>query len=258
MNLKVIILVIAVLVLALSYIAFILPLDDATPPIVNKPSAPLCSSDLECGVSGFTGFYVCKGDNIFGEYIAYMCVDIGNSESRCKQIISMEFIKNCPDNEECVPGLRECKQTPKKTTTTLANTYQNIVPTSPTTTTLSDINCVRDSNCGIDHYGKPYCTSSGHSVRDYIKYKCVNPGTYSSRCAREKTTYLVDYCGFDQACIRGECVEKRYLSWYCVREDCCATDFSLCGNYSIEFLPFPIPNLHNETYVLEHNQTVYL
>jgi hypothetical protein len=167
----------------------------------------------------------------------------------------MEFVDSCSDEEECVTGLGECQR--KTTTTTMKKIIEHERPAViATTTTLVNVTCFRDSNCGLDRYGKPYCTTSGHSVRDHIHYKCLNPGTYSSKCVKEKKSYLVDYCGVGEACIRGECVDKTQLGWYCLREDCCATDYSLCEDYPIKMLPFPIRG-ENETYTMEHNMTIY-
>jgi len=259
MDVKVLILAASILLSGLFYLMLSpLTADQQSGPTAKNMS-PLfeCSSEADCGRPAFTGLYACRGGNVYGEYSSYVCV-ADDSGSKCVQLLTMEYVRNCIEPQECVPGLNECR-TERSTTIayTPAVTYTQPARLPSSTTTLSDVTCVRDTNCGIDHYSKPYCTTSGHSVRDYITYTCLNPGTYSSQCTRQKKTYLVDYCGFDQACIMGECVEKRYLSWYCVREDCCATDFSSCGNYSVQFLPFPIANLKNETYTLEHNTTIY-
>lgn len=227
------------------------------PAVVNDSGGLSCSLDSDCGVSGYTGSYFCRDSSIFGEYVTRLCL-AGNSGFKCVNIASVEYVDACVEPEECIPGLSECRRKATTTEPTRPPAVQEYVIRSPaTTTTLSGVVCVRNSSCGFDHYGKPYCAVSGHAVRDYVTYVCLNPGTHASKCMRERKTYLVDYCGVGEACIRGECVDKNRLDWYCIREDCCATDFSLCEGYPVRFLPFPIRGLQNETYYLWHNTTVY-
>ena len=262
MDPKIMVLVAGLLLSALLFIILVPSFMDSAPSNSDEEilNTSECGSDMDCGVSAFTGFYTCRDDQIYGEYLTRLCIQDKNLVYKCVEIRSMEFIQTCFHPDKCVPGLSDCEM---ETTTTYATivlpTYTTPEKTymATTSTTLSDVTCVRNSSCGIDHFGKPYCTTSGHSVRDYITYKCHNPGTYSSRCTREKKTYLVDYCGVGEACIQGECVNKNNLEWYCIRDDCCATDFSLCGDYSVQFLPFPIRGLHNETYYLDHNMVIH-
>jgi len=258
MDRKVWMLGIAVLLSGMLYVSITLMLEYSPEPATAevKPTASECDSDKDCGVSGYTGDYTCRENSIYGEYIVYMCAK-QEGLSKCIKVRSMEFVESCTDGEECIQGLGEC-QRKTTTTTTIKKRVEHENPgVIATTTTLTDVTCFRDSNCGLDHYGNPYCTTSGHSVRDYINYTCQNPGTYSSKCIKERKTYLVDYCGFGEACIRGECVDKNRLEEYCLREDCCATDYSMCEDYPVKMLPFPIRG-ENETYTMEHNTTIYL
>ena len=227
-------------------------------PAENASRLRLCNSDNDCGMAGYTGLFVCKGDSIYGEYTVYMCVASGLEGARCTNITSMELVLTCTGDEECEPGFKDCKRKPQQTTTTLFEVDYNYVPLpSGPATTLSDVACARNASCGLDHYSKTYCTTSGHAVRDYIVYACLNPGTYSSRCVKERTTYLVDYCGYNEACMQGECVDKRFLAWYCANRGCCDTDIRKCAGASVDFLPTPVRGLKNETYTLEHDTTIY-
>jgi hypothetical protein len=240
------------------YLAFTLMPAGTLAPASNLTAGRECATDADCGKTGFTGVYTCRGESVFGEYATRVCSQAGGGGSVCTVLTGMEYVVNCPQPLECKEGMSECQTRP--TTTTRPRDYGSEytpIPVITTTTTIPNAACMRDESCGIDHYGKPYCTASGHAVRDYIRYKCQNPGTYAAKCSREKTTYLVDYCGSSQACIRGECVEKSRLSWYCIREDCCATDFSLCEGPSADFLPFLVKGRYNSSYVPEHNTTIY-
>jgi hypothetical protein len=260
MDQKLLILAVAVLLSAALYLILVpIPgLTNApTTTLENRSLVKLCSSDVSCGISNYTGYYECRGGSIYGEYVTRLCASSDIYGSQCVEFKSMEFIRNCIDDEECVTGKSDCYRKPSSTwPSTVPSSVKHYPPTIVPTTLSSGVTCVRNSSCGFDHYSKTYCSSSGHVMKDYIVYKCLNPGTYSSRCTSQKTTYLVDYCGSGQACVRGQCVEKKNLNWYCVRSDCCATDISLCGNYSIEFLPFPIRGLHDETFVLNPSQTI--
>jgi len=262
MDRKLSILLISILISGFLYVTLSLLLEETpqtTTTEENKLKVLECNSDAECGISGFTGIYDCRNNNVYGEYRIYMCAKIDDQTSKCAKVRSMELIASCDETEKCVPGSSECMVKASSTTTTLLSVQITVKPVVMTTTTLvENITCFRDSNCGLDHYSKPYCTSSGHSVRDYVTYKCVNPGTYGSKCSREKKAYLVDYCGYGEACLRGECVDKSRLSEYCLREDCCATDFDLCGNYSVQLLPFPVRGTYNNSFVEEHNTTIYM
>ncbi|MDD5111732.1 MAG: hypothetical protein PHG85_04255 [Candidatus Altiarchaeota archaeon] len=239
-------------------LAFILAVPTGTTtPGTTQPARQECAADTDCGSTGYTGVYKCRGDSIFGEYVTRICTPTAGGGRACTSVGGAEYVEYCPTPLECKDGKGECQTRPTTTTRPLVYGSEYTLAPRITTTTIQGTECARDESCGIDHYGKPYCSSSGHSVRDYITYTCQNPGTYASRCTREKVTYLVDYCGSTQSCIRGECVEKRRLSWYCIREDCCATDFSLCEGASVDFLPFPVVGRYNSSYVPGHNTTIY-
>jgi len=114
MNWKLLIIVIAVLLVGLWYALVSLPeVQDAgtvPAPVTDGHDVRECSSGEECGVPGFTGVYACRGDNVFGEYVTYICFAAGNS-SKCVEVTSMEYIKNCArEGRECVSGLRECQE----------------------------------------------------------------------------------------------------------------------------------------------------
>jgi hypothetical protein len=252
---RILIVTFGIIVAGVLYVLFT-PAFLGTPPQGNNASVRACNSDGDCGASGYTGLYACKGNSIYGEYAARICVSSGQDSAKCALLSSMELVHTCSGDEECEPGFKDCRLKPNQTTTTLFEVeYVEIPPSSGPTTTLSGVVCVRNSSCGLDHHTKPYCTSSGHSVRDYIAYACLNPGTYASRCVKERTTYLVDYCGYNEACVQGECVDKSLLKWYCMNRGCCDTDISKCTG-SVDFLPLPIRGLKNETFTLEHNTTI--
>jgi len=258
MDRKILIVVVGIVLAGALYVLLSPAFSGNAPAADNAPELRLCNSDSDCGASGYTGLFVCKGDSIYGEFVAYVCVASGRGGAQCAQLSSMELVRACTQDEECEPGVKDCRKKPPQTTTTLFEVDYNYAPLpSGPTTTLSDVTCARNATCGLDHYTAPYCTTSGHAVRDYIVYLCLNPGTYSSRCVKERTTYLVDYCGYNEACIQGECVDKSLLKWYCVNKGCCDTDISKCAGASVDFLPTPVRGLKNETYTLEHNTTIY-
>ncbi|MFH1126458.1 MAG: hypothetical protein V1703_04990 [Candidatus Altiarchaeota archaeon] len=232
MDLKVAILVTAFLLSGVLYLALRDIGNDTTPPSENESyRPPLCNTDSDCGISGSTGIYKCNGDSILVETIKSTCFGGGSPNAKCVQITDSDFIKKCTGDFECIDGQGDCLKKMVSTTVTTLPTAQYETPKPRiTTTTLSDVTCSRDATCGLDHYSKLYCSKNGHVVNDYVKYKCLNPGTYASRCTREKTTYLVDYCGYDEICAQGQCIDKRDMDWYCFTEDCCDTDISQCEN----------------------------
>ena len=180
-----------------------------------------CSIDSQCGTLGLTGNYECRGQSIFGEYKVYVCANQATPESKCVEIRTMEFLKNCENIGECINGVSDCEI---RTTTTVyiptePSTKRTLPPYETTPTTRpTNVKCMKDSNCGFNHTSQRYC-SNGHAVVDYIGYKCTNPGTYAARCSSEKTTYLVDYCGTGEICLFGKCRLWNWLSLF-PRKNC--------------------------------------
>jgi hypothetical protein len=114
MDWKVILIAAILLLAGLFYALNTPPLKQAIIPATEQSAGGQgvygCISDEECGVSGFTGVYACRGDNVFGEYVTYFCASAGN-KTACMQFTSLEFIKNCArEGRECASGLRECQQ----------------------------------------------------------------------------------------------------------------------------------------------------
>ncbi len=70
------------------------------------------------------------------------------------------------------------------------------------------ITCSSSVNCGTSGWtGSTYCGADGNVYRDYISYQCSFPGTCSSACSSQTTTYLQANCGTN-GCLNGQCMNS--------------------------------------------------
>ena len=69
-----------------------------------------CSSDLDCGTSGFAGSYYCADNNITINQIDYACLNPGTVNSSCVASNTSVFVDYCDPalNEVCVDGNDTC------------------------------------------------------------------------------------------------------------------------------------------------------
>ncbi len=195
----------------------------ADPPKVVLPE---CIIALDCGVDGYAN-YTCWRDYVVREYVSYWCDGAGRPNSTCVSYSRLEPADMCGVEEMCVEGLSSCAPRTGCDDGVMdygesgvdcggrcgpcpgcSDGWQNGGeegvdcggPCRP-----CEVRCVSNASCGMLSRGRPYCGPDGSVYRDYLSYYCVNPGAFSSYCVREKTIWLVDYCGPGNACVDGSC-----------------------------------------------------
>ena len=70
-----------------------------------------CSSDLDCGASGFIGNYYCSNNYVAKDYLNYTCLNAGTSSSSCVSETINVLINYCKAGEACVEGQSSCQLT---------------------------------------------------------------------------------------------------------------------------------------------------
>ncbi|MEK6818912.1 MAG: hypothetical protein AABY10_03170, partial [Nanoarchaeota archaeon] len=134
----------------------------------------VCSSDLQCGTSGFISEPFCSVNDILRSFVSYKCENPGTTNSRCVSSNEQKLIEVCSGG--CFSGV--CLN--------------------------STITCSFDSQCGTnDLIGENFCRN-GDLYREFIAYSCSNPGTFGSYCSSSNSDLLVEQCSF--GCSNGACL----------------------------------------------------
>ena len=216
----------------------------------NGPQLIMCKS-TDCPQLEFTGGYTCMDGNIVMVYNKYSCNHVTERYSECTKHNFTMVVDICDYGEKCVLGYNECLPESECGNGIKDQNEDGIdcggscgpCPTCDDRIKNQDetdidcggpckscnAECNNDADCGTPHYGFKYCYN-GSSVRDYISYKCINPGKRNAYCSFVKNTEFIEYCNPYTTCVRGECVDKSKLRTICMRKDCCDTDFRRCDD----------------------------
>jgi len=139
-----------------------------------------CSSDAQCGTSGYIGDAFCQNGDVYKTYRTYTCNNPGTASSVCSNSTSNKLITNCTSNQTCSGG---------------ACVNQTIA-------------CSSSSDCGTSGYiGDAFC-SGGDVYKTYKTYTCSNPGTSASACSSSTQDKLLTDCSSNQTCSGGACVNQ--------------------------------------------------
>ena len=131
-----------------------------------------CSKDLDCGISGYTGFDFCSEKNILNTFVNYKCENPGTSSSFCSSQTTNELVGSCSDF--CVEG--DCQN------------FKCIDDgqCDDNDGTTKDV-CMKPSTKDAVCFNIPYfiqcrtdldCNDNNKSTEDF----CVNPSTKESSC----------------------------------------------------------------------------
>jgi len=172
-----------------------------------------CSSDSDCGTTGYIGSEFCSGGNIYKTYRTYTCSNGGTSSSYCQSATTDNLIETCSSSQTCTNGSCVAKAE-------------------------NNISCSSDSDCGTSNYtGLVFC-SNDDVYQTYRTYTCSNAGTTNSYCLTTNTDKLITGCTSSQICSSGSCSCKP--SWSCGSWSTCSnntqtrtcTDANSCGTTS--------------------------
>ncbi len=153
-----------------------------------------CYEDDECGVNDYVGDSSCQEDDVWQDYITYICDNAATSNSYCSNSTTFDLKEDC-GSDYCEDwGSNYCK---------LSDVYYN--------KTCYDIGCSNGAcfndayveeekvqECGISEYtGSNYCY--GNDVyRDYITRDCSD-----SDCTSSTSKKKIKDC--TKGCIDGKC-----------------------------------------------------
>ena len=139
-----------------------------------------CSSNSDCGTSGFINGLFCQNGNVYQAYKTYTCSNPGTPSSKCTNADDNRLQTTCTTNQTCSNG--QCNN-------------------------LS-IACSSNSDCGANTYTDlPFC--QGNSIwQNYLTYTCSNPGTPSSSCSHNTASQQKNSCSANQTCSNGNCVNN--------------------------------------------------
>ncbi|MEM0465714.1 MAG: hypothetical protein QXW97_03375, partial [Candidatus Pacearchaeota archaeon] len=127
-----------------------------------------CYKNSDCGNDGFIGDLFCIGNDVYQQYKTYTCLNPGTSQASCTSSISNVFKQHCA--HQCLNG--QCL----------------------------DITCYKNSDCGTDGFiGSGFCFQND-LFKNFITFKCNNPGTSQSYCTNSSSPQLFLDCG-DSYCL---------------------------------------------------------
>jgi len=126
----------------------------------------LCSSDADCGGSGFQGPQTCANNSIYQNYKTNTCMNPGTQQSYCISSSAPQLQKVCNSSETCSYGT--CVGDSPKNVQTTPPVYYNPTPT-PSTQPATFIRHYR-TNC---YSGNLYWYNSQGGVEDVSKM-CVD------------------------------------------------------------------------------------
>jgi len=154
-----------------------------------------CSSDYDCGNTGFTGDAFCSSGSVYQTYTTYTCKNAGKSNSFCSVGTTYKARDNCSSSEVCSNGACVAVSTTDDDNDDNDDDDNEIV-------------CTSSSSCGSSGYtGDAFC-QSGNVYKAYKTYKCNNPGISSSYCSSSVADKLFDTCSSSETCSNGSCVAK--------------------------------------------------
>jgi hypothetical protein len=210
----------------------------------DKSKHTSCGTNKECDGSGSCltctskDHYLCSGDDV---YWYDSCNNLGNKKEDCGEFSESGWQNYCVGNDKwkkklctgrgcshdaCWQNSFDCQET------FVENCQHGCL--SGNCKSDPDIACYKDSDCGINGAGPPWC--SGEDVYEWITYwTCNNPGTTSSSCTYTDYQHFLEDCGedssgsnycsdndvyvdlTDRGCLSGSCFEDTISQFV---EDC--------------------------------------
>lgn len=181
-----------------------------------------CHSNSECGSNGFFGDAACQNNDVFQNFITYICNNPGTINSSCSNAINFQLKTDCGINycgnyganycgNNNIYHSRTCYDNGCNTGLCFNNSHneetlvQNCANGCSSGMCLNII-CSNDSQCGNNGFTTNKYCENDDVYADYNEYKCLNPGTINSSCFANTTSRLFDRCEYK--CEDGECYEK--------------------------------------------------
>jgi uncharacterized repeat protein (TIGR01451 family) len=143
-----------------------------------------CSSNSQCGTSGWVGNPTCQNGDVYQDYKTYTCSNPGTGNSSCSNTTEFKKKSDCTGNQTCNNG-----------------SCVNIV-------------CNTNTDCGDNAYVDSPSCYNGNVWQNYKTWTCSNGGTASAYCSNKTEYKLKNTCSNSQTCSGGSC-EQNNLSVSC-------------------------------------------
>ncbi len=151
-----------------------------------------CSSDSQCGVSGFVGQQYCQGNSLFGDYVTYTCNNPGTSYSSCTSNKSPQLARTCNSDQVCKAGIWFIG---------CASPYDTDPGSNNNTNYYNPNSNAYNPNSGYTNYNAAnfdYLRCSGNTVFWFDRY------------GNKKSIY--QECAYNQTCQTDSCVTNACVS----------------------------------------------
>ncbi len=174
-------------------------------------SAPVCSSNSQCGTDGFVGSNFCQSNGVYRNYVSYTCNNPGTFDSFCTSSTSAQLQTTCTASQTCTNGSCNNICTPNASQRCVGNAVYsfdscgnqgNLVQTCASTQTCTNGSCVNT------------CTPNASQ-------RCVGNAVYSfDSCGRQGS--LIQTCAANQTCSSGSCTNNPVVT--CSSNSQCGTN----------------------------------
>ena len=156
-----------------------------------------CNSNSDCGTSKFNPWaYSCQNNNLYQDYITYICNNPGSAYSTCTTQKQPQIIQTCSSNQKCQIGLW---YTGCASATDTNNTYYtNNNTNTNTTNTNNNTNTTTTTNTNTTYQNYSYQSCVGNSL-----YWFDSNGKQQS---------LYQTCGSNQVCSNNSCTAATAVS----------------------------------------------
>ena len=199
-----------------------------------------CSSDLDCGTSGFVGSYSCSNNYVTRTYQNISCQNPGTTSSSCVTSSYFVNLNYCDPalNKICVEGSSDCQTNVTNVTITCSDGTQNNQCSTTKPKYCSNGNLVE--NCGLCgcQTGKT-CSATGACVNQTTAGTCswTADGVCPSNCAAGSDADCCTNAGkyVLTANLTGVCQQACYSSTYTTGTTpclgCSASSDGACPNW---------------------------
>ncbi|OGZ91507.1 MAG: hypothetical protein A2599_03510 [Candidatus Staskawiczbacteria bacterium RIFOXYD1_FULL_39_28] len=246
--------------------------NNASCSVVVSQANIACSSNSQCGPSGYTGSQYCQNNSVYQNYITYTCNNPNTPQSYCSNAVSAQLKNTCTANQTCSNGLcndlpapvpapipapvQTQTQTQTQTQVNTQTVYVNASPNTNTGNTGSNNTCSYHAyqRCsGSNLYWYDSCGNqqeSQYCLNGCYNNACQNYANYNNNCTYHayklcvgNNSYWFDSCGNQQ---------DLFQSCYGANMIC---SYGQCSYY--QPIPAPVPPPSPNPYIAHYSTKCY-
>jgi hypothetical protein len=144
--------------------------------------------------------------------IKYTCIHPGSSDSYCQAlVVEPKLVKVCDDAQYCWLGECYPNHCRNKARDYLRGEDEIDCGGPCRRCNESDVICAKNTDCGKDECGTPFCNKARNPAHNCSRNVCNNPGLKSSTCEAQTTTEVMEVCDQWEKCVEGQdnCLQGR-------------------------------------------------